>query len=235
MPQRALATFPKDFKRLTILHSSFKQVLPMLFPKILMTISILAASARGDNWATYPAVPKTATINGFADPIKSLFPSCAADCADLSTNNTPCPYWDTGCLCIMPQWAGQVAGCIALSCSGSDVVSATSLAYSLCSKVGANLWMMPGSVSTALSKAAGTARDVNSLGISSSGATKTLSQPISASDFLGAGLSSASLASQTSSSSTAQIQTTNRPNGGALNLKTNFFLFLLFPIAVIVV
>lgn len=55
---------------------------------------------------------------------------------------------------MMPQWSGQVAACIAQSCSGSDVALATALAISLCSKVGANTWMMPASLSTALSSAA---------------------------------------------------------------------------------
>lgn len=119
-----------------------------------LAVFLLVASAMAENWATYPSVPKTATINGFSDPIKSLLPECASLCADFSTGNTPCPYWDTGCLCVMPQWSGQVAACIVESCSASDVALATALAYSLCSKVGANVWMMPASLSTALSSAA---------------------------------------------------------------------------------
>ena len=42
-------------------------------------------------------VPKTASINGFADPIYDLLPDCAKECVKFSTSNTPCPYWDTGC------------------------------------------------------------------------------------------------------------------------------------------
>ncbi|RKP28902.1 hypothetical protein METBISCDRAFT_5051, partial [Metschnikowia bicuspidata] len=121
----------------------------------LVAALVLTKIGAANNWKTYPAVPKTASINGFADPIKSALPACASDCADFSTDNTSCPYWDTGCLCMMPQWAGLVGGCFALACSGSDVVMATSLAHSLCNKVGANLFIMPASVSTALSKAAG--------------------------------------------------------------------------------
>lgn len=128
------------------------------FAKIIMKYFFLtlvfAAVAQAVNYATYPSVPKTASINGFSDMIKSKFPACAYDCADFSTSNTPCPYWDTGCLCVMPQWSGQVASCIAESCTGTDVELATSLAYSLCSSVGANLWMMPASISTALETAA---------------------------------------------------------------------------------
>lgn len=113
-------------------------------------ISIVAAS----DWDTYPQVPKTASYNGFADPILKELPSCANECVKAGTGNTPCPYWDTGCLCVMPQWSGQVAECIAQNCTAeSDLQSATSLAYSLCSSVGANMWAMPASVSVELSNA----------------------------------------------------------------------------------
>ncbi|EGV65197.1 putative GPI-anchored protein 7 [Yamadazyma tenuis] len=118
---------------------------------ILYLSSVITAS----NWDTYPQVPKTASINGFADPIYSELPSCAKDCVKVSVGNTPCPYWDTGCLCVMPQWSGLVGQCIAADCEGEDVVSATSLAYSLCSSVGANLWLMPSSITAALTAAAG--------------------------------------------------------------------------------
>ncbi|CAK9441096.1 uncharacterized protein LODBEIA_P49650 [Lodderomyces beijingensis] len=119
--------------------------------------------ARAEDWATYPQVPKTASINGFADPIIDLLPQCAKECVKFPVNNTPCPYWDTGCFCVMPQWAGLVGQCIALSCSGDDVASATFLATSLCSTVGANTWMMPASISTMLSTAAGNAREVTTI------------------------------------------------------------------------
>lgn len=115
---------------------------------------VLITSVLAENWATYPSVPKTASVNGFADPILPNLPACALDCVKLSTKNTPCPYWDTGCLCVMPQWSGLVAECIAKSCKASDVASATALAYSLCSRVGANVWMMPASVSSLISNAA---------------------------------------------------------------------------------
>lgn len=117
-------------------------------------LSFFFAAVALANWDTYPSVPQTASINGFSDNVKSKFPTCAVDCADFSTSNTPCPYWDTGCLCVMPQWSGQVASCIAESCTGKDVESATSLAFSLCSKVGANMWVMPASISTELELAA---------------------------------------------------------------------------------
>ncbi|ABN66274.1 putative glycosyl phosphatidylinositol protein, partial [Scheffersomyces stipitis CBS 6054] len=113
-----------------------------------------------NNWATYPKVPKTASINGFADPIYALLPECAKECVKFSTGNTPCPYWDTGCFCVMPQWSGLVGQCVAEKCAGSDVVVATSLATSLCYRVGANTWMMPASISTELSVAAGDAKEI---------------------------------------------------------------------------
>ncbi|CAN3478168.1 GPI-anchored hemophore Pga7p [Diutina catenulata] len=106
------------------------------------------------DFRTYPKVPKTATINGFADPIFDRLPECAKECVKQSTGNTPCPYWDTGCFCVMPQWSGLVAECFAKCDDANDVVKASSLAMSLCSSAGANTWMMPASVSTVLSQAA---------------------------------------------------------------------------------
>lgn len=113
-------------------------------------ILFLAPIALASQWATYPQVPKSASVNGFADPIAAELPQCAKDCANVPTSITPCPYWDTGCLCVMPQWAGSVASCFVASCSGDELASATSLAYSLCSSVGANLWIIPASISTQL-------------------------------------------------------------------------------------
>ena len=40
-------------------------------------------------------------------------PECAKECVKQSTSSTPCPYWDTGCLCVMPQFAGAVGNCVA--------------------------------------------------------------------------------------------------------------------------
>lgn len=111
--------------------------------------------AVANNWKTYPSVKKTASINGFADPLYDKLPKCAEECVKQSTGNTPCPKWDTGCLCIMPQWSGLVAECIAKNCKGKDVDSAESLAFSLCDKVGASKWEMPASISDRLHEAAG--------------------------------------------------------------------------------
>lgn len=203
--------------------------------KLFVCVFALVSKSSADNWSTYPSVPKTASINGFADPIKAKLPSCASDCVDLSTGNTPCPYWDTGCLCIMPQWSGQVAGCIAQSCSGSELVVATSLAYSLCSSVGANLWMMPASVSTALSRAAG----VNQAEVSAAPTSTALSsnlQPMSVSAPNTTSRVSASLASETSAkSSLTQSQTSvTRQNRGSHNSVNEFWAVLFIPIFVLV-
>lgn len=118
----------------------------------LILLYSLIVPALCSNWDTYPSVPKTASVNGF-DRINSLLPECGKECPHLGTGNTPCPYWDTGCLCVMPQWSGPVAECFASSCSGEELVSCTSLATSLCSSVGANMWLMPASISTMLSNA----------------------------------------------------------------------------------
>ncbi|CUM62455.1 uncharacterized protein PRCAT00000005001 [Priceomyces carsonii] len=132
--------------------------------KVLHLFSIAASVSvsMANNWATYPQVPQTASINGFADPIYGKLPKCARSCVQSSVKNTPCPYWDTGCLCVMPQWSGEVAQCFASECSGSDVKSATSLALSLCSSVGANQWLMPATVSSELRHAAQVTGEVTS-------------------------------------------------------------------------
>lgn len=128
-----------------------------------LLVAALVSLVQADNYATYPKIPKTASINGFADPIVDLLPDCAKDCVKYSTKNTPCPYWDTGCFCVMPQWSGLVGQCIAKNCKGEDVQSARFLATSLCSTVGANTWMMPASISTMLSTAAEGAKEVTTI------------------------------------------------------------------------
>ncbi|KAI5959348.1 hypothetical protein KGF57_002124 [Candida theae] len=134
---------------------------------MLYIYTVLAAAlvtlVQADNYATYPKIPKTASINGFADPIVDLLPDCAKDCVKYSTSNTPCPYWDTGCFCVMPQWSGLVGQCIAKNCKGEDVQSARFLATSLCSTVGANTWMMPASISDMMASAASGAKEVTTI------------------------------------------------------------------------
>lgn len=121
---------------------------------LVILIVIVNSLVSAENFATYPKVPKTASMNGFADPIYTKLPNCARSCVDNDIGNTPCPKWDTGCFCVMPQWSGEVGECFASKCSGSDISSATSLALSLCSKVGANNWLMPKQVSSQLESAA---------------------------------------------------------------------------------
>ncbi|CCG23882.1 Pga7 protein [Candida orthopsilosis Co 90-125] len=128
-----------------------------------LLVAALVSLVQADNYATYPKIPKTASINGFADPIVDLLPDCAKDCVKYSTKNTPCPYWDTGCFCVMPQWSGLVGQCIAKNCKGEDVQSARFLATSLCSTVGANTWMMPASISDMMSSAASGAKEVTTI------------------------------------------------------------------------
>lgn len=131
--------------------------------RLVIYFALFISYALAENYATYPQVPKTASINGFADPIVDLLPECARDCVKFDTGNTPCPYWDTGCFCVMPQWAGLMGQCVAQSCEGGDVNTARYLASSLCSAVGANTLMMPESISDALSTAAGNADVVTTL------------------------------------------------------------------------
>jgi DNA polymerase sigma len=114
---------------------------------------ILATIASADDFATYPKVPKSYTINGFADPVYDAIPECAKECVSYK-NPTICPTFDSGCFCVMPNWNALVAECLVNKCSGKDVVQATSAITSMCNRVGANTWAMPASYSTALSNAA---------------------------------------------------------------------------------
>lgn len=104
----------------------------MQFTVILALASFVAA----DNWSTYPAVPKTASINGLADPINDKLPECAKECFAKDVSATPCPYWDTGCLCVMTPWTDPVGECLVSKCEGSDAQSATELAKSACKSAG---------------------------------------------------------------------------------------------------
>ncbi|CUM57521.1 unnamed protein product [Debaryomyces tyrocola] len=129
----------------------------MLFSDLLATavaafyISSTQAETK-NQWATFPSVARTASINGFADNIYDSLPECARSCVEADTGSTPCPYWDTGCLCVMSNWSGPVAECIAEKCKGDNVDSATSLALSICSSAGvpSPYWFIPASISTEL-------------------------------------------------------------------------------------
>lgn len=119
--------------------------------------------AADDNpYADFPSVPRTATINGFADPVYDSMPACARSCLDQDVGLTPCPYWDTGCLCVIQSFAGAVANCIADSCQGSDVDTASSVAYDVCVSVGAGNWFIPESAQAALASAAAVEAEVTS-------------------------------------------------------------------------
>lgn len=125
--------------------------------KFLTTALCFAAAVLAENWSTYPPVPKTASINGLADPINDRLPECAKSCFAHDTSSTPCPYWDTGCLCVMQPWTTPVGKCVAEQCKGSDVVSATSLAIGAC--LSAGVWdpyfIVAAEVSSSLASAAG--------------------------------------------------------------------------------
>ena len=139
----------------------------MLALSLLPIVSIASAAGvtaipEGDNpYTIFPSVAKTASINGFADRIYDQLPECAKECVKQSTSSTPCPYWDTGCLCVMPQFAGAVGNCVAKNCKGKEVGSVESLATSICSSAGVwePYWMIPSSVSDALAKAADAAAE----------------------------------------------------------------------------
>ncbi|CAN3377008.1 hypothetical protein DIURU_002013 [Diutina rugosa] len=100
--------------------------------------AIAAAVTTPTNFETFPEVPKTASINGFADPVYTAVAECAQECLveNKDTGNTPCPYWDTGCLCVMSQFANPIADCWATACKGQEVSRATMAAYSACQAAG---------------------------------------------------------------------------------------------------
>lgn len=108
------------------------------------------------NWETYPPVPRTATYNGFADRIYDDIPECARDCVASDTSMTPCPYWDTGCLCVMTSFGDVVANCVAQACAGDQVATVTSLASSACSVAGvpSPYWFVGAAAADALETAA---------------------------------------------------------------------------------
>ena len=80
---------------------------------IALAATVSATSDGTNAYTAYPSVAKTASINGFADKIYDQLPECAKECVKQSTSNTPCPYWDTGCLCVMPQFGGAIGDCVA--------------------------------------------------------------------------------------------------------------------------
>lgn len=185
------------------------------FIATVATMAMLMVSASAENWATYPSVPKTATYNGFADMVLSNWPLCAQECVKMSTGNTPCPYWDTGCLCIMPQWSGSVALCIAANCTGENVEYATLVALSVCSSVGANMWLMPGYASTSLEDAAAESGELilaTTVEASSPSTSSDESESITSSSSSGtvtASTASSSANSTTSGSSTSASSTSS--------------------------
>ncbi|CUM53038.1 uncharacterized protein AC631_05699 [Debaryomyces fabryi] len=130
----------------------------MLSVNLLATavVGFYASSINAADYETYPTVAHTASINGFADKIYDRLPDCAKSCVQEDTGNTPCPYWDPGCLCVMSNWGGPVAECIADNCQGDNVVTATSLATSICSSAGvpSPFWFIPASASADLLAAA---------------------------------------------------------------------------------
>lgn len=137
---------------------SIRKVSVFLFGSMAMAAPATTTFDTDNNWSTYPEVPKTASINGFADPIYTHLPECAKSCVAEDTGVTPCPYWDTGCLCVMSNWGGEVADCVASACVGNDVEVMTLLATSICSSAGvpSPYWFIPASASSALVEAEAT-------------------------------------------------------------------------------
>lgn len=188
-----------------------------LFPAASI-LALVSAATTTNPYATYPSVAHTASINGFADPIYGDLPSCAQPCVEESTSSTPCPYWDTGCLCVMTTWASDVADCIAENCSGDDVVVATSLAISACSAAGVwdPYWIIDASASASLSSAAAVQPSTSATTSSTSASTteETTSSTASSTGASSAPTSTEETTSSTGASSTG-ASSTAAPSSGA--------------------
>lgn len=188
---------------------------------IVLSALYLVSAADSDNpYATYPLVAHTASINGFADKIYGSLPSCAQPCVKEDTGSTPCPYWDTGCLCVMQNWSGEVADCIAENCKGKEVEIATSLATSLCSNAGvwSPYWMIPSSASEALAKAAEatTTADASSLSTSEAKASSSSTSVTATSSSAPEQLSSANNQdSKVTSAATSSVSPISVPSSAA--------------------
>ncbi|CAI5760128.1 unnamed protein product [Candida verbasci] len=176
-------------------------------------------------YATYPSVARTASINGFADLIYDQMPDCAKACMYANTGVTPCPYWDTGCLCIMPDFVGEIAQCVAESCRGQDVNDVRSLATSQCSRAGVwdPYWMLNADDDALLSSAAAqTTESSSSSSLSSISSSSSLPQETEGSESSEIQPSNSSsqptttdLPISSSSSSTTAIARTATINGFA--------------------
>ena len=79
----------------------------------LSSITSAPDSSATSSSSTTSTFIRTASINGFADKLYDQLPECAKPCMFQNTGITPCPYWDAGCLCVMPQFAGAIGSCVA--------------------------------------------------------------------------------------------------------------------------
>ncbi|CAN3500477.1 hypothetical protein DICA1_C06106 [Diutina catenulata] len=127
-----------------------------MLPFLLIAVALVKAEE--NPYSNFPSVAKTATLNGFADPIYPNLAPCAQKCLEdnKDTGKTPCPYWDTGCLCVMPQFANPIADCIAAQCVNSDVKQMSDAAVNACSAAGVwdPFWMISAPQKEALAAAA---------------------------------------------------------------------------------
>lgn len=182
----------------------------MFFLKVALlslAATVFATTSPTTNpYATFPPVPRTATYNGFADRIYDDIAECAQACVEADTGITPCPYWDTGCLCVMSMWGNGVANCIAENCRGSEVETVTSLASSACSVAGvpSPYWFLGGAQMQALASAAAytavsSVQSIATISVSESSATSIadISSDVASS---AAALSAASISASVSAS-----------------------------------
>lgn len=124
---------------------------------ILSLLSVVSYAVAEENpYSRFPKVPKTATINGFADRVLDDSPLCAKQCLSLKIEAGPCPYWDVGCFCVLSKHVKHFAKCIYDNCAGEDVYAASRVAVNKCSAVGvdAPYWMIDAADSSALESAA---------------------------------------------------------------------------------
>ena len=114
------------------------------------------APAADNPYTIYPPVPKTASINGFADriydQIQSVLKNVLSKVPALLLVHTGIPV-----ACVLsPNFTGAVGNCVASKCHGADVTNFRKLAVSACAAAGVwdPYWIIPASVSSALDAAA---------------------------------------------------------------------------------
>ena len=184
---------------------------PILSEAASSSSPAITASPIASSSASRPTLARTATINGFADPIYDRLPTCAKGCMDAPVGF--CPYWEPGCLCVMTFFGDPIAQCWAENCVGEDIVVAASLATSVCHSIGAPDWKISPSLSTVLSELATAIPTITETEAPSSSQTPE----VSSTEVSSEATSDASTSSEAASSSEAPVSSETISSSAAVN------------------